>query len=442
MSQCSEFEERRVLPAKMFLSFLAVYLYLVICAVVSTIGTILLGLGWGPLAHLYISLIRFMQSFYPRIYPLVPTATWPAILRRCEKSALERHRNSSLSSFKFSTIPARNVLEVCTDALKAAIEAIAQDEISVAFHPAPTCYTTLLQRPDQQPFLEPTYQITKLQLAFYYFTVVIRWGFLFPTRFCILISSVIFCGLAAIGSNFTSYTRQQQAYIARVYSRLWCAGLGYIVAYHDREYRPQTPGLAVSNHLSPNDAQAITSDIDPYEQNAYTLTGQRHSGILQFLQSLGTRLCPCIWFDRYDANDRIRFFNSIIRYAKHDGPVLLFPEGYCTNNTNILQFRKALFEDGVTVYPIAIRQNARYGDSYWSEDHFAMYLLRLMVSWAIVYDVYYLPMMKKKDDEPAELFAERVQNAIAGKSSDHATPIAHFNSLAYKGVNSKVTGNK
>lgn len=36
-------------------------------------------------------------------------------------------------------------------------------------------------------------------------------------------------------------------------------------------------------------------------------------------------------------------------------PVLLFPEGYCTNNTSILRFRKAIFKSGINIYPIALR---------------------------------------------------------------------------------------
>lgn len=36
-------------------------------------------------------------------------------------------------------------------------------------------------------------------------------------------------------------------------------------------------------------------------------------------------------------------------------PVLLFPEGYCANNTQVLQFRKAIFQDGVKIYPMAVK---------------------------------------------------------------------------------------
>lgn len=50
--------------------------------------------------------------------------------------------------------------------------------------------------------------------------------------------------------------------------------------------------------------------------------------------------------------------NSISHYSINfqcAGPVLLFPEGYCTNNTRVLQFRQAVFDDDINIYPIAIR---------------------------------------------------------------------------------------
>ncbi|EJW80060.1 acyltransferase, partial [Wuchereria bancrofti] len=100
-----------------------------------------------------------------------------------------------------------------------------------------------------------------------------------------------------------------------------------------------------------------------------------------------------------------------------DGPVLLFPEGYCTNNTRVLQFRKAVFEDSVVIYPIAIRQNARFGDSFWSEPKFSQYLLRVLTSWAMVYDVTYLEPQQKQPGESNQDFAQRVQRAIA-KTAD------------------------
>ncbi|VDN31859.1 unnamed protein product, partial [Gongylonema pulchrum] len=59
------------------------------------------------------------------------------------------------------------------------------------------------------------------------------------------------------------------------------------------------------------------------------------------------------------------------------------------------------------------RQDARFGNSYWAEDHFWRYLLRVLTSWAIVYDVTYLEPQQKRPEESKEDFAQRVQKVIA-----------------------------
>jgi hypothetical protein len=67
-------------------------------------------------------------------------------------------------------------------------------------------------------------------------------------------------------------------------------------------------------------------------------------------------------------DDRKAFFEAILSEARMGAePVLVFPEGYCTNNSHTIQFRKALFEESVRIFPIAIRQDTRLGDNYWSE---------------------------------------------------------------------------
>jgi len=177
--------------------------------------------------------------------------------------------------------------------------------------------------------------------------------------------------------------------------------------------KPQRPGIAVSNHLSPNDIQIICSDVEPNREYLYTVTGQKHTGIIWAIERLVERLCPSLWFDRANMKDRKDFINIIMEEGKKAGPVLIFPEGYCTNNTRVLQFRKAVFCDDIIIYPIAIKQDARFGDSYWSEDLFYHYLIRLLSSWASVYDIYYLDSQRKKPDETSDEFASRVQKMIA-----------------------------
>ena len=215
-----------------------------------------------------------------------------------------------------------------------------------------------------------------------------RFGVLFPVRVCLLSSSFIFAAFWCIVVLFYNPSGQRKTWIAVVYCRLFCAGTGLIANYHNQKNKPRRPGIAVSNHLSPNDIQIICADVEPDREYLYTVTGQKHTGIIWAIERLVERLCPSLWFDRANMKDRKDFINLIMEEGKvgfylnsminlnfksmnlnlnlnsiklnfnpfqKAGPVLLFPEGYCTNNTRVLQFRKAVFVDDVVIHPIAIK---------------------------------------------------------------------------------------
>ncbi len=69
------------------------------------------------------------------------------------------------------------------------------------------------------------------------------------------------------------------------------------------------------------------------------------------------------------------------------------------------------------IYPVAIKYDARFGDAFWnsSEDGMLHYIFKMMTSWAIVADVWYLPPMRRMDGEDAVDFANRVKAEIARK---------------------------
>ena len=79
--------------------------------------------------------------------------------------------------------------------------------------------------------------------------------------------------------------------------------------------------------------------------------------------------------------------------------LLPFYLGTCINNTSVMQFKKGSFEVGGTIYPVAIKYDAKFGDAFWnsSKNSMTTYLLMMMTSWAIVCDVWYLPPMKKEE---------------------------------------------
>lgn len=71
-------------------------------------------------------------------------------------------------------------------------------------------------------------------------------------------------------------------------------------------------------------------------------------------------------------------------------PILIFPEGTCINNSAVMMFKKGSFEVGATIYPVAIKYDARFGDPFWNSSKYGYikYVIMMMTSWAIVCDVW------------------------------------------------------
>lgn len=71
-------------------------------------------------------------------------------------------------------------------------------------------------------------------------------------------------------------------------------------------------------------------------------------------------------------------------------PILIFPEGTCINNSAVMMFKKGSFEIDATIYPVAIKYDARFGDPFWNSSKYGYvrYFLMMMTSWAIVCDVW------------------------------------------------------
>lgn len=134
------------------------------------------------------------------------------------------------------------------------------------------------------------------------------------------------------------------------------------------------------------------------------------------------------------------YVSNFLRLRKHledpkNPPILILPEGTCINNTAVMQFKKGSFENDAVFHPIAVkykilffskllkpnetfslvRFDLRFGDAFWnSSRHSAMkHLFLLMTSWALVCKITYLKPMKRKENESAIDFANRVKNEIA-----------------------------
>lgn len=61
------------------------------------------------------------------------------------------------------------------------------------------------------------------------------------------------------------------------------------------------------------------------------------------------------------------------------------------------------------------RYDPKFGDAFWDSSKYSLlhYIFRMMSSWAIVCDIWYMPPMCREDGETAIDFANRVKRAIA-----------------------------
>lgn len=149
----------------------------------------------------------------------------------------------------------------------------------------------------------------------------------------------------------------------------------------------------------------------------------------------------CVWFNRGESSNRALVAQKLSDHAK-DGsriPLLVFPEGTCVNNEYVVQFKKGVFELGVPVCPIAIKYNKVFVDGYWNSRKmsFGMHLfrymshwlcpsfdcvlilsgclvvwvrdVRLMTSWCVVVDVWFMDPQRQAPGEDPVQFAGRVQ---------------------------------
>ncbi|KAG7318717.1 hypothetical protein KOW79_018472 [Hemibagrus wyckioides] len=244
--------------------------------------------------------------------------------------------------------------------------------------------------------------------------VIVRYGVLLPLRImlaCIGLSWLVI-GTTAVGFLPNCRIKDWLSELVHVMCYRICArGLSATIHYHNRENKPRKGGICVANHTSPIDVVILAND------GGYAMVGQVHGGLMGVVQRAMVRACPHIWFERAEMKDRHLVTQRLRDHVndKNKLPILIFPEGTCINNTSVMMFKKGSFEIGGTIYPVAIKYDPRFGDAFWNSGKYSMvsYLLRMMTSWAIVCNVWYLPPVTQQEGEDAVQFANRVKALIA-----------------------------
>eukprot|EP00878_Enallax_costatus_P003017 GHUV01003215.1.p1 GENE.GHUV01003215.1~~GHUV01003215.1.p1 ORF type:complete len:425 (+),score=75.67 GHUV01003215.1:346-1620(+) len=254
--------------------------------------------------------------------------------------------------------------------------------------------------------------------------VVFRHCVLFPIRLTLLLSShliffIVFFtvkGLWPSGPTKLAVEQRLIRFLCGMYVASWTG----VIKFHGPRPLPEAGHVWVANHTSMIDYVILSS------YTAFAVIMQLHPGWVGFLQTAVLDSLGCLWFNRTQARDR-QLVASRMREHVYDPtstPLLIFPEGTCVNNEYCVMFKRGAFDMGATVHPIAIKYNKIFVEAFWNSKRqsFTQHLMKLMSSWAVVCDVYFLEPQKKRDDESVDEFTSRVQAMIAKHAKLRVVP--------------------
>uniref|UniRef100_A0A5K4EZZ5 PlsC domain-containing protein n=1 Tax=Schistosoma mansoni TaxID=6183 RepID=A0A5K4EZZ5_SCHMA len=296
--------------------------------------------------------------------------------------------------------------------VKCGIEAIIEDSVTKRFTAAELRVWNFLSRNQSYVYAKKDNHTTLMML--WLVGLIVRYVIFLPCRLVVFFSSVFFTWIiGAVArklppSRFKNWLSTEGIQAA---VRLNLCSFSAVIRFHNRENRPKANTICVANHTTPFDWCVLASDV------TYAVVGQKHGGFFGFAERIISCAVPAIWFDRDEILDRHSTAKRLKNHAATPNaePILIFPEGTCINNTSVMKFKKGCFEVGAEIHPVAIRYNPLFADCFWNSslDSLFQYSLKIMTSWAIMVDVWYLPPTRKSDQEDSIAFARRVQYSIA-----------------------------
>ncbi|GKT32456.1 Glycerol-3-phosphate acyltransferase 9 [Aduncisulcus paluster] len=251
--------------------------------------------------------------------------------------------------------------------------------------------------------------------------VLFRYCVLFPLRLTMFVSGMIIFAIILVLSHplhkMEGKVRYYRARIVKAAMNYAVMCFSGVIRFHGVLPKRQSNQVFVSNHSSLLD-WVILSTYTPF-----SVVGQQHTGWVGWFQRVFMAPLKPLWFDRFTKQDKVTVYQRMKDHVAMDPheaeALLLFPEGTCTNNRFVCMFKKGAFSlgDSVSVVPIAIKYDSLFFSGYWNsrKESFARYILRMLTSWCLVCDIWFLKPMKIKPGEKAEHFAGRVQKAIAQK---------------------------
>ncbi|KAK1365301.1 putative glycerol-3-phosphate 1-O-acyltransferase [Heracleum sosnowskyi] len=255
--------------------------------------------------------------------------------------------------------------------------------------------------------------------------VVIRYGILFPIRVLVLtIGWIIFLSsyfsVHFLLKGHEKLRKNLERSLVELICCFFVASWTGVVKYHGPRPSIRPKQIFVANHTSMIDFIILE------QMTSFAVIMQKHPGWVGLLQSTILESLGCIWFNRAEKENREIVARKIREHVEgaDNNPLLIFPEGTCVNNHYSVMFKKGAFEIGSTVCPIAIKYNKLFADAFWNsrKQSFTKHLLRLMTSWAVVCDVWYLEPQNLMPGETPIEFAERVRNIISVRAGLKMVP--------------------
>ncbi|KAG2445308.1 hypothetical protein HYH02_008774 [Chlamydomonas schloesseri] len=245
--------------------------------------------------------------------------------------------------------------------------------------------------------------------------VLVRYCILFPVRLTLLMIGFNSLILMFLVVDITLPRSRQKMGIQRKLVQwmcsAWVAAWHGVIRYHGPKPTPGPNRIWVSNHTSMIDYVVLCS------YSPFAVIMQLHHGWIAFLQKRILSSLGCLWFNRTEVNDRAVVATRMREHVNNpDGiPLLIFPEGTCVNNEYTVMFKRGAFDIGATVCPVAIKYNKIFVDAFWNSrrESFGKHLFRLLTSWALVCDIYFLEPQTIREGETPQEFAGRVQAMIA-----------------------------
>ncbi len=255
-------------------------------------------------------------------------------------------------------------------------------------------------------------------LPFWLVGIITRYCVLFPIRLFFFVLGWVLFGFGMLlvqvclprgSKRRTKLEHRLISFQCGVFAFTW----GAVVRFHGS---PPAHGqrVFVANHTSMIDVIILQ------QMRCFSLVGQKHKGVVRFLQETVLSCLQCVWFDRGEMKDRQVVAQKLKQHAQDTdrNPLLVFPEGTCVNNEYAIQFKKGPFELGVPICPVAIKYNKIFVDPFWNskKQSFQMHLFELMTSWCLICDVWYLEPQVRRSGESAVDFAARCKAKICHKA--------------------------